>query len=141
MEWQRKSGAFFSSNFVAVQIYTTWGGLKTLYYMADEIKITVKQGAKTRFVNAEDVFYIESIGRKAVLHLAEEIIEYYAKISDLEKQLYPEFFRIHRAYLVNLKYVESFNKREVLLKNGDAILISKYRLAEFQMVVSKKENV
>lgn len=94
--------------------------------------LTVKQGSRIRLIDAENVIYIESIGRKAVLHLQDEVIEYYAKISDLEVQLRPLFFRIHRAYLINLKYVESYNKREVCLKNADSLLISKYRLLEFQ---------
>lgn len=98
----------------------------------DKIRIIVKQGSKVRLVTIQDVIYIESLGRKAVLHLVDETIEYYAKISELEKQLSPYFFRTHRAYLVNLNYVESYNRREALLKNADAVLISKYRFGDFQ---------
>ncbi|KAI4444956.1 hypothetical protein C823_007978 [Eubacterium plexicaudatum ASF492] len=58
----------------------------------DQIKITVKQGGRIRLVNIQDVVYIESLGRKAILHLSNEKIEYYAKISKLEEQLYPVFF-------------------------------------------------
>ncbi len=100
-------------------------------------RIIVRQGTKTRIVNIEDVIYIESLGRKAVLHLKGETIEYYEKISSLEEQLYPVFFRVHRAYLVNLDYVESYTKREVLLKNAESVLISKYRIREFQKVLAK----
>lgn len=101
-----------------------------------ELVIIVKQGSRVRLVDAWDVLYIESIGRKAVLHLSDEIIEYYAKISMLEKQLTPYFFRVHRAYLVNLHYIESYNKREVRLKNTEVALISKYRYEEFLKAVA-----
>ncbi len=98
----------------------------------DRMRITVKQGSKVRLVNIQDIIYIESLGRKAVLHLPDETIEYYAKISQLEEELSPYFFRTHRAYLVNLLYVESYSRREVVLKNTDSVLVSKYRFSDFQ---------
>lgn len=106
----------------------------------DEMKITVKQGSKIRLVDIQDIIYIESIGRKAALHLSDEIIEYYAKISELEVQLYPFFFRTHRAYLVNLHYIEKYDRREVYLQNTDTVLISKYRLNRFQKVMENYKN-
>ncbi len=99
--------------------------------------LTVRQGTKVRMIAIQDVIYIESLGRKAALHLADEIIEYYAKISSLEEKLHPVFFRVHRAYLVNLNYVESYTRREVRLKNAESVLISKYRIREFQKVLAK----
>ncbi|MDE7313907.1 MAG: LytTR family transcriptional regulator [Eubacterium sp.] len=108
----------------------------------DKIRILVKQGSKVRLVTMQEVIYIESLGRKAVLHLESETIEYYAKISQLEEQLSPYFFRTHRAYLVNLHYVESYNRREALLKNADAVLISKYRFGDFQKAMLQiTENI
>ena len=101
----------------------------------DLTTITVRQGGKTRYIKAQDVIYIESIGRKALLHLSDEIIEYYAKISLLEEQLKPVFFRSHRAYHINLMYVEGYDKREVRMKNTDSVLISKYRFHEFEKVM------
>lgn len=101
----------------------------------DKTMITVKQGGRVRLVNIQDIIYIESLGRKAILHLPDETIEYYAKISQLEEQLCPLFFRTHRAYLINLHYVKSYDRREVVLKNADSVLISKYRLSSFQKAV------
>lgn len=107
----------------------------------DRTKIIVKQGGRIRFVNMQEVLYIESLGRKAVLHLADETIEYYAKISQLESQLHPYFFRIHTAYLINLQYVQSYTRREVVLKNADSVLISKYRLHDFQKAIEKSHKI
>lgn len=107
----------------------------------DHTDIIVKQGSRIRLVNRQDVIYIESLGRKAVLHLPDEIIEYYAKISKLEEQLHPYFFRTHRAYLINLAYVESYNRREVFLKHAGSVLISKYRLGDFQKAVEKSHKM
>lgn len=102
-----------------------------------DTNIIVKQNGKTRLIESKDVIYIESFGRKAFLHLANEVIEYYAKISQLETQLQPDFFRVHRAYLVNLDYVENYTKREAKMSNQDFVLISKYRFHDFQNAMRK----
>ena len=106
--------------------------------MEDDAVIRVKQGNRIRLIDRKDVIYIKSIGRKAVLHLEQETVEYYAKISRLEEQLRPAFFRVHRAYLVNLDYIESYTRREVRLKNAESVLISKYRIREFQKILAIK---
>ena len=58
-------------------------------------------------------------------------IEYYDKISSLESELKPDFFRIHKGYLVNIKYVERYDRAEVKMRNGDSLLISKYKYQDF----------
>lgn len=104
---------------------------------AAEANIVVNQNGKIRLIESKNVIYIESFGRKALLHLADETIEYYAKISQLEAQLQPDFFRVHRAYLVNLSCVANYNKREANMCNQDSVLISKYRFGEFQKAMRK----
>lgn len=44
------------------------------------------------------------------LYLRHEKIEYYDKISSLVSELKPDFFRIHKGYLVNIKYVERYDR-------------------------------
>lgn len=47
---------------------------------------------------------------------------FYAKLSDLEAQLSQYgFLRVHKSYLVNMRHIISFQCREILLVNGDAI--------------------
>ena len=58
-------------------------------------------------------------------------IEHWGKISDLEQELNPEFFRIHKGYLVNLKQIEGYDRTEVCMKNGNKLLISKYKYQDF----------
>ena len=82
-------------------------------------------------VSADDIYYIESSNRKVTLYLRHEKIEYYDKISSLESELKPDFFRIHKGYLVNIKYVERYDRAEVKMRNGDSLLISKYKYQDF----------
>ena len=79
----------------------------------------------------DDIYYIESSNRKVILYLRHEKIEYYDKISSLESELKPDFFRIHKGYLVNIKYVERYDRTEVKMRNGDSLLISKYKYQDF----------
>lgn len=94
-------------------------------------KICVKSGNSKKEVLAEEVYYIESNGRKVILHFQQQNIEYYDKIGRLEQMLKPKFFRIHKGYLVNMRYVSKYDRTEVFMKNQDKLLISKYRYQDF----------
>ena len=59
-------------------------------------EVLVRNGNRTRSVSADDIYYIESSNRKVTLYLRHEKIEYYDKISSLESELKPDFFRIHK---------------------------------------------
>lgn len=94
-------------------------------------EVLVRNGNRTRSVSADDIYYIESSNRKVTLYLRHEKIEYYDKISSLESEFKPDFFRIHKGYLVNIKYVERYDRTEVKMRNGDSLLISKYKYQDF----------
>ena len=94
-------------------------------------EVLVRNGNRKRSVSADDIYYIESSNRKVTLYLRHEKIEYYDKISSLESELKPDFFRIHKGYLVNIKYVERYDRTEVKMRNGDSLLISKYKYQDF----------
>lgn len=61
----------------------------------------------------------------------------------MERQLGGKgFFRCHKSYLLNLKYVEVYNRQEAILDNGERIIIAKRRYEEFcQAILSyMREN-
>lgn len=94
-------------------------------------KLVIQHANTSRVILAEDVYYMESQGHKVAIHMKDELLEYYAKIGELEEELQGWFFRIHKGYLVNLACVDEYNKTEVTLVNGDKLLISKYKYADF----------
>lgn len=96
----------------------------------EENFILVKtRGVSTR-VLLKDIIYAEVYNRKIVLHTKQGEIEYYGKMSSLEEQLGEDFFRVHRAYLVHLKYVEKYGSTVVVLEQG-SVLMAKPRYADF----------
>ena len=93
--------------------------------------LTLQSANANRTVPLDDIYYIESNNHKVVLHLREGEFAYYAKIQDLELELQNHFFRIHKGYLVNLSYVDGYSKTEVMLTNGESLLLSKYKYQDF----------
>lgn len=93
--------------------------------------VTIKNGANSQMVKADDIIYVESMGHKVMLYLRDGRMEYYGKISDLEQELEPEFFRIHKGYLVSLKAIARYDRTKVYLKNGSEVSISKYKYPDF----------
>jgi two-component system LytT family response regulator/two-component system response regulator LytT len=94
-------------------------------------KILVRNGNITRNLPIEDIYYIESNNRKIIIAMRNEKIECYGKIGGMERELQDGFFRTHRGYLVNMKYVERYSRTEVQMKNGSCLLISKYKYQDF----------
>ena len=81
----------------------------------------------------KDILYIESIGRIAKIHCNEGTLETYEQIGILADKLSDKsFFRCHKCFLVNLDYVDSFDKTEVRLENGERIMLAKRRYEDFQ---------
>ena len=95
-------------------------------------RVLTLQFANTgKAIPLDSIYYIESSDHKVVLHLRDGEFTCYAKIRDLELELQNQFFRIHKGYLVNLSYVDGYNKTEVALTNGERLLLSKYKYQDF----------
>lgn len=79
-----------------------------------------------------EIYYFESKGRVISVHGVEGSFDYYEQIGTLEEELREKgFFRCHKSFLINLKYVDSYNRQEILLDTGEKIAIAKRRYAEF----------
>lgn len=86
--------------------------------------VVSKRGVHTSVLH-RDILYAEVFNRSVVLHTASGDIEYYGRLGDLEQQLGTDFFRTHRAYLVNLRYVESYDAHEVRVAGHDVLMSKK----------------
>lgn len=93
--------------------------------------LTLRVGNTGRTVPLGEIRYIESSGHRAVLHLQDSALTYYAKLGDLERELQGSFFRIHKGYLVNLSYITGYTRSEVTLSGGRTLLLSKYKYRDF----------
>jgi len=87
--------------------------------------LLVKNGGLSTKVLLDDIVYAEVFNRKIMLHGRERDLEYYGKLSDLEKMAGEDFFRPHRAYLINFKYVERYSSTEIVLERGRVLMAKK----------------
>ena len=97
----------------------------------EENMIYIQSPTLNKIISSEEIDYAESQNHKVILHTKSGVLEYYGKISDLEAQLQGQFFRIHKGYLVNMSYIDSYTKCEVKLCNHDVLPLSKYKYTDF----------
>ena len=81
---------------------------------------SIRSSGEIRTVALSDVSYAEVFDRKILLHMTDgEEIEYYGRMRDLEALAGSDFFRVHRAYLVNLKSISSYaSKHDIPVARG-----------------------
>ncbi len=98
----------------------------------DKKYITINKAKSTIKVLLDNIHFFEVQNRVINIHTEREVIQYYDKIAHLEEMVSSDnFFRCHRSYIVNLKYVMKFNKTEIVLDNGTRIGLSKSKYDEF----------
>lgn len=78
----------------------------------------------------DDIVYAEIFNRKVMLHMQDGDVEYYGKLSELEKTLGEDFFRPHRAYLIHFKYVVKYDASSITMTKG-TVLMAKANFPEF----------
>jgi two-component system LytT family response regulator/two-component system response regulator LytT len=97
--------------------------------------IFLKIGTASQKILIDDIEYVESQKRKKVIHLSgggkAGRLVWYGSMEELEQTLADGFFRIHKGYLINMRYVRKYDRIQVWMQGGDCLLLSKYRYADF----------
>lgn len=105
-----------------------------------EIYSTVSQSQKFLMVKNvegcfklyfEDIYFIETEDKHVLIHTQNKNLKCYQCLKTLESMLDSNFFRCHSSFIVNLLYIESYRKLEIVLKSGDVLPISKHRKSSF----------
>lgn len=110
--------------------------LKTEKRSREFIIVSRERQKKKLFL--DDIYYFEIKGRVVEVHGPEGIFTCYGQIGELENTLRDKgFFRCHKSYLINLRYVDGYNRQEAILENGENIVIAKRRYDEFVQEVLK----
>lgn len=66
----------------------------------------------------EDIVYAEVFNRKIIIHTMDADIEFYGKMKELEKKAGDDFYRCHRAYLINLNFIRKYDAKTIYLENA-----------------------
>lgn len=100
-------------------------------YRARSIGISV--GKKTILLPVADICCLESRNHGTVATLEQEEQNFPVPLSKIEPQLPPKMFaHCHKSYLVNLGWVEEVGRKEVRLRNGKLLPISRSCAQAFQ---------
>lgn len=93
--------------------------VETFSFQMNKRKITVHLSDVLYF--ASELRLIHVIGKQVNYH-------FYGKLNEVQKILEEKngrFLRIHQSYLVNMKYIMEYHYADVLLVNGESLLISR----------------
>ncbi len=80
-----------------------------------------------------DILYIESRAKKVEIHTTglKDMIEIYATMEELEGQLGEDFYRCHRAYIVNMAHIMEYDNDSITITNGDRVYLTKKKYGDF----------
>lgn len=93
-------------------------------------RLMVTTKGKHITIPMEDVVYAEVFNRKIIIHTMDADIEYYGKMKELEKKAGDDFYRSHRAYLINLNYIRKYDAKTIYLENAQ-VPVSKQNYHNF----------
>lgn len=99
-------------------------------YLSDENSYVYYQ--RPRYVKTElrNIIYFTSYKRKIIMHCIDGNYEFYAQLNQVEQEVCSknkDFIRAHQSHLINKEYISKYTPREVILKNGEILTISKNR--------------
>ena len=87
----------------------------------------VKDGKKLVQVHLEQLQYIKSESNYVMLHMEDKKIMSLITMKELESKLPPNFIRIHRSYIVNLKYLDFISPDELSVQGLTIPIGAKYK--------------
>lgn len=109
--------------------------IRKLSLQAYKIKCNSREGEKE--IPIDRICYIESMAHKLLFHITDiEVQQYsvYDKLDHIEELLVGYgFLRIHKSYLVNIKYVDEVVCYTVRLKNGKQLPIPREKYQQVKV--------
>ena len=91
-------------------------------------QVVINSGGSIYFLHPADLIYIESYRNKIIAHCHDKALEAYGSLVFYEERLSGEgFYRCHRSFLINLRYVSRLDpaKSLVEMSNGQVCHVSR----------------
>ena len=93
--------------------------------ISDSIIIETENGQAKLFCH--DIIYAEAFYHDTVIQTENDTYKTKLYIGELEEKLSSGFYRVHRSYLVGLKFIRQITKIEVIMDNNKKIPLSRRR--------------
>lgn len=98
--------------------------------------ITIQINGERINVPVSNILYMESSARIITMHLIENVrpmYQFYGNMSDIAQKFeILGFLRVHKSYLVNMKYIEIFQCKRLEIKGGILIPSSERKYSELK---------
>lgn len=105
--------------------------LREMGYFRTEVTLDFSFGAETFFT--DNLIYIESDLHVTYFHFHSKTRHLYSTLDSIQKILpNEEFVRIHKSYLVNIRYLVDVRNYTAYLDNGEELPISQKRFSEIK---------
>lgn len=103
--------------------------------------IIISSKPQSKVINLDNIVYMESLNKKVILHkVSGELEQVNCVLKDIyEKVKENGFIRCHKAYIVNIKYVQTFNKLECRLQKNIVIPIGRKYSKDFRRIILENE--
>ena len=124
------------SDLVGDEVFPVQVGAQTYHYVKKLLAesankkspvLVIKTDIANQFVDTNTVTYIQATDKDCILHMFNERKQVSRPLKDLEGQLPPNFYRIHRSYCVNSDYVEKIERYAVTMVTGEVLPVPKMR--------------
>ena len=100
--------------------------------------ILISTGSSLVKLAVDDILYVEVANHKLSVHTAEQVFHQSGNLKDMEAQLSgTTFAKCNNGYLVNLRNVNSIEKDECIMSNGDHLPISRAKKKEFYQLFAE----
>lgn len=74
---------------------------------SDQWKLFLKSGGDFVVIDPDSIFFVESVGKKSIVHTVSNHFEISEQLCVIEQKLDPrKFFRCHKSFLINIDRVE-----------------------------------
>lgn len=97
-----------------------------LYPGYDRCTLLLKRGCEQLRLVKQDIMYIESDKMYAYVHTVERTLRFRIQLKEILLRLNDaNFQRCHQSFIVNMDYIYSLKRYEIILRNGVMIPVSK----------------
>ena len=76
-------------------------------------------------VSLADICYVESENVHVAVHTVSGVYRSRISLAKFAEQLDETFIKVHRSYIVGLKYVKRISRTDITMLNGDLVPISR----------------
>lgn len=116
--------------------------LVTLLHTIDT-RVKCKYDGQEKYVNARDIYYIESVDKKTFVYGEKEVYQTEFRLHELEDMLlHAGFVRISKSCILNIQMLDTIkplinSRLEATLQNGERVFVTRKYLHSIKEVLEK----